>query len=312
MKKFIFLLIISSCFHININAQSDSNKIKAPTLNGHQFSSTGYISSSFINTNLQANIGIGITSPITLQGVVINDVELFAFEGKILFFDTQIQYQQRFTDWLALYGTIKMAGRIGTNMSTIVVDGVNTLSGGDIGWLIRIKQGKKFNLSADISIHKITGNFINVVKYLEDLIDNNPNASITVKVPAMSVNTGLRYAYAFNPAFGIQATGNFSYGESLRRNESAAYFSGGIVGEVDFNPNYQVPIGLSIGYGLTSFPDVVMNNGGVSNLFSSRIGYTGSTDFELGIQYSFYDMYLESLQEKAIVSKLQLILKFYF
>ncbi len=74
----------------------------------------------------------------------------------------------------------------------------------------------------------------------------------------------------------------------------------------------KVPVGLSIGYGLTSFPDVVMNNGGVSNFFTSRIGYTGSTDFELGVSFNLYDVYLESAQEKAIVSNLQLILKFYF
>ena len=75
-----------------------------------------------------------------------------------------------------------MSGRIGTDMATIMADGVNTLSGGDIGWLIRIYKTDKFNLSATANVQNLTGNVINVSGYFEDIINNNPNPALTKKV----------------------------------------------------------------------------------------------------------------------------------
>ena len=173
-------------------------------MNGHTFPSSSHLGSSFITTHLQADLGFGLTSTLKIPGIVIDDYEIFSFEGQILFFNTSVQYQQRFTPWLALYFSFGMAGRVGTDISTIMADGVNTLSGGDIGWLIRITRSEKFNLSGTIRVQNLTGNFINVTDYFRDIINNVPDPSVTKKVPAMLVGAGIRGAYAFNPTFGFQ------------------------------------------------------------------------------------------------------------
>lgn len=314
MKKILYTVIFTLILNGTMNAQADTSLSdnKIPTLNGHTFVSSSYPKNSFVTTSLRADIGFGMTSSVTIPGITVGDYQLLAFEGNILYINLNVQYQQRFTPWLALFLTMKMAGRVGTDMSTIMVDGVNTLTGSSVGWLLRIRNTKKFNLSGTIQVNKMTGNFINVSEYFEEIINNAPNPSVTKQVPALSVGVGARGAYAFSPTYGLQFQLDYAYGESLERTKTQGYFSGGVLGDVNFLPKHNVPIGLALGYSLSSAPEIVMDNGGYSSLFLGKIGYTGSKDFELGLQYSFYNVNLRSIDDKASISKITLMLKFYF
>ena len=314
MKKLIYIFTIL-CIGSGILSAQLSEPVaepKLPILNGHKFLSASYMRSSFISTSVQADLGFGITSIITTPGINIGGYNILSFKGQLMFFDVDVHYQQRFTPWLAMFISLKMAGRVGTDMSTIVADGVNALSGGDIGWLIRIAHTDKLNLSGAVSLTNITGNFINVSKYLEEVINNEPYPSVTKTVPAMFAVLALRGAYAFNPSYGLQANLVYGYGESLERGSSKGYFSVGVLGDLDFNPRRQVPIGLGLGYTITSAPTIVMSDGGAANLFLGKISYTGSDDFELGLQFTNYKIALSSMDDKPSVSKVMLNFKFYF
>lgn len=314
MKKIYYIIVILLVYSINGLAQSDSSKSvrKVPTLNGHTFPSSSHFSSSFITTHLHADLGFGLTSKVKIPGLILDDYEILSFEGQILFFNAAVQYQQRFTPWLSLYLSFVMSGRIGADMSTIMADGVNTMSGGDIGWLIRITHSKKFNLSGTVKVQNLTGNFINVSEYFEDLINDVPDPSVIKKVPTLTIGTGIRGAYAFNPTFGLQFQGDYNYGESFERNKTGGYFSAGVIGDIDFLPKHNTAVGLALGYGITDAPEVLIGDGGLSHLITAKIGYTGSDDFELGIQYSYFNVKLDSIDQKPFISKLLLLLKFYF
>ena len=245
MKRGLLIIsIISTCLSYAAAQSDDSSlheKSRIPRLNGHMFLTASHLRTSFTNTSVQADLGFGVTSPIEIPGIVIEDIEIPGFEGSILFFDMNVQYQQNFTPWLALFTSMKVGGRLGTEISTIVVDGVNTLIGGDIGWLVRIRKTQRFNISGTISVVNIAGNFVNVSEYIEEIIENNPEASVAKKVPAMSAVIGLRGAYAFNAMYGLQFHGEYAYGESLERGRSQGYFSLGVLGDLDFNPRKNVP-----------------------------------------------------------------------
>lgn len=314
MKKLLYIFIILSiCWNATAAQSTESlDREKYPALNGHRFSSTSFMRSSFITTHVQADIGYGQTSLLEIPGIQIDDYELFSFTGKVMYLDLDIQYQQRFTPWLALYATVKMAGRLGTDMSTILVDGVNTMSGGSIGWLVRVMNTQKFNMAASVQLSRIDGSFINLPGFIEEVINNEPYPSVIKNVPSLAAGVGLRGAYAFNPSFGLQFNGDYFYGESFQRGNSKGFFALGVLGDVDFNPKREVPIGLSLGYMLSSSPVVVMENGGTSSLFLGRIRYSGSDEFELGLQVSYYRSYLNSIEGKASVIKAMLTLKFYF
>ena len=314
MKKLIYLFTILLLGSGCLCAQSSviDAEPKVPMLNGHMFLTTTIMRSSFVSTSLQADLGFGSTSVLTVPGIEIGDYEILAFEGKLAFFDVDASYQQRFTPWLAMFMSLKVSGRVGTSMSTIVADGVNTLSGGDIGWLIRIAHTEKLNLSTAVSLTSISGNFINVSTFIEEVIDNVPYPAITKTVPSLIATIGLRGAYAFNPSYGLQANMSYGYGESLERGSSQGFFALGVMGDLDFNPKRQVPVGLGLGYTLSSAPAIVMNDAGTSNLFMGKISYTGSDDFELGLQLTYYNIPLKSIDDKPYVMKALLNFKFYF
>ncbi|RLD20305.1 MAG: hypothetical protein DRI69_06570 [Bacteroidetes bacterium] len=314
MKKIIYISAILLICSITGNTQSDDsgNALLVPSLNGHTFLTSSNLRSSFISTNLQADIGFGLTSKLAIPGIIIGDFEILGFEGSILFVDLNVSYQQRVTSWLAFYATFKMASRLGTDMSTILADGVNTLTGGDIGWLVRIHHSEKFNLSGSININNISGGFINVTDYFKEIINDVPYPSVIKKIPALSLGMGLRGAYAFNPTYGLQFQAGVAYGESLERGNTTAYFSGGIMGDINFRPKHKVPVGLALGYTHSTAPEIIMNNGGAANLFTGKIGYTGSDEFELGLQFTYYNVEIQSVESKPYVTKLHLSLKFYF
>lgn len=316
MKKYILILSIFVFGLQSIWAQENTElkekDYRVARLNGHQFLTASHFKSSFINTTLQANLGVGATSVLSIPGIKIGDYRILEFKGRIMFFNAHVEYQQRFTPWLAMYASYDMTGRVGADMSTILADGVNTMSGGEVGVLVRLMQNKKFNLASSINVQNLTGNFINVVEYVEEIIDENPYPSVVKKVPAMSVEAGLLGAYAFNATYGLQFHAEFGYGETYERGNSAGYVSAGFTAEADLNPSTDVPIGFGLGYSLSSAPEVVMNNDGYSNLINAKIGYTGSKEFELGLQYTLYNIHINSIDDDGYINNVMLILKFYF
>jgi hypothetical protein len=314
MKKtlytlFIVLMMLSS--GISQNTFTDPNT-KVPSLNGHAFPSMSHFRSSFVTTNIQANLGFGITSPLKISGITVGDYELFSFEGNILFLSMDVYYQQRFNHWLAMYFSFGMAGRVGTDLSMILADGVNTIGGGKIGWLIKVYQNKKFNLSGTLHVSNVNGKFINVTRYFEELINDDPDPSLSKSIPSMSAGIGVMGAYAFSPTFGMQFDLEYSVGESFNRDGAQGYFSVSIMGDADFNPKFSVPVGLALGYTLSSAPDIFLEDGELSNLFNLKVGYTGSDEFELGLQVSNYYLKLQSVEDKTTISLYSLVLKLYF
>lgn len=314
MKKLllIFIILLACLEYGNSQTTNSSPDKKVPVLDGHTFPSMGSYRSSFINTSLHASLGYGVTSPISIPGFQIGEYTIGAFEGQILFFNMDVQYQQRFTPWLALFISSKMAGRIGTEVTTIMVDGVNTLKGGSIGWLVRVMQKEKFNLAGSIYLNNVTGSVINVKEYFEDVINNVPDPTVTKTIPTMSLGLGIQGAYAFNPTFGLQFQADMNYGESFERTETKAYYSGGLVGDIDFNPNYKVPINVALGYTLTTTPAIVMSEGGASSLFTGKVGYSGADEFELGAQFTYYSVSLKNTDDNPNINTIMLLLKFYF
>ncbi len=77
-------------------------------------------------------------------------------------------------------------------------------------------------------------------------------------------------------------------------------------------PKHEVPINLALGYTLTTTPAIVMSEGGASNIITGKVGYSGSDEFELGAQFTYYNVDLKSLEEKPFITTIMLLLKLYF
>jgi hypothetical protein len=316
MKKIITLISVLFINLVIVQAQEKESELikysRKPVLNKHRFLTPGQFKSSFVTTSLQSRLGFGITNPVSIPGIMIDEYEIFEFQGQLLYFNMQAEYQQRFTPWLALYATFSFNGRVGGDMSTILADGINTLSGGEIGWLIRLLQSEKLNLSSNINVQNLSGNFINVVGYFEEIIDDNPYPSVIKTVPAMSLEAGLLGAWGINQIFGFQFHSELGYGESFERGKTMTYYSAGFSFDADLMIRYNTPIGFLAGYGLSNSPEALMNNEGTSHLLSFKAAYTGSNDFELGAQYSLRTLRISSIDNNTAFHTYLLVLKFYF
>ena len=105
MKKLLIsitILVVSLNLGVAQTSSLSTDK-KVTVLYDHTFPSMGHFRSSFINTSLSANLGFGLISLIRIPGIEIGEYNIGAFEGQILFFNMDVQYQQRFTPWLALF-----------------------------------------------------------------------------------------------------------------------------------------------------------------------------------------------------------------
>ncbi len=315
MRRRISILILLLAGFGFVFAQNDTSKIifKKPMLNGHSFSPFNITKSAFIKTYLDATMSLGSTGEIQLPGIMIGDNEILAFSGKVAFVDIQINYQQKFNDWLALYATINIGGRLGTSLSTILVDGVNTFSGGNVGWLFRVLKKQKFQMTGNLFVKNLGGNFINLIGYVNDVIDGVPNPQVVKYVPVLNVGIGAQGAYAFNEVFGLQFSTDVSYGESFNRGTNDIFSSFSLVGDMDLMPRHQIPVGFGLGYAITSNPESTYLKFIYTNIYSFKIAYTGSSDFELGFQFVYNRVQVSSSIEKnPMLFKAQLGFRFYF
>ncbi len=315
MKRFIIIISVFLSVYGSVIAQNDTTNIvlKKSMLNGHIFNSINTSKSAFINTYLNTEIGIGNTGNINLPGIKIGDHEVLSFTGSITFITTNIDYRQKINDWLVLRLAMSVGGRIGTNMSTILVDGLNTFNGGSVGWDFRLIQKQKFQMAGSVFLKNTTGSFIDIAGYVRDLIDDNPFAEAFKKVPVLTAGLGGQGAYAFNKTYGLQFGGDLSYGESFVRNEKSFFSSFNISGDMDLMPKRKIPLGFAVGYEISSNPEDTYMESIYTNIFSSRISYTGSSDFDLGLQFITHRVKLaDGIENDPMIVKTQLDFKFYF
>lgn len=310
-KIFIFLIILSfagTCYsQQDVHGQFGKNK-----LNGHVFLDYFQFSTPFILTSLKINVGAGSTSVITIPPIEIGEHETPAINGIIGFTNAELNYQQRFTPWLSLNIKTEFYSRYGTNVFSLLYDGLNTISGGKIGWKIKFIQTKKLILTSDIFVKNLKGNFINITDFVKDIIAADSTALLIKSTPVLYGGIGFSVAYAFNETWGIQAESQLLYGEAFNRNNKNITLINIILGEADFYPHYHIPLGVGVGYMYTSMPETVMENNSYTSVGFFKLAYTGAIDYELGLEYMIYKIRLFKDIKKPYVNHLSLSFKFYF
>jgi len=312
MKKIFIVWLFFIVTFTGYSQQPSNALFKKNRLNGHVFLDYSRFNNPFISTSLRINVGAGSTSTITIPPMEINGLTTPAINGTIMFTEGEMTYQQRFTPWLSLNIRTMMIGRFGTDAFSLLYDGVNTISGGSIGWRIRMIQSKKLILSSGIFVENLSGNFINLKQFVNDIIDGDPNASIIKNTPSLSGGINIEGAYAFNKTWGIQAETQFAYGETFVRDSEKVTSRTSIFGEADFYPKHKLPLGVGLGYMLSSTPETSMEGGDYLSMGLLKLAYTGSPDFDLGLEYLTYKMKLSDKIKNPFVTQVLLSFTFYF
>jgi len=308
--KLFFLLILLAQPLINIKAQSDS--IKRPFVGDHFFTPVTQSNLPFTNTYFYTLTGFGQTLDMVHQLELIGGDRIIGLQGEVTFVDMRFAYQQRVRDWLAAYITLNVSARIGTELQSILTQGINTINGFEIGWHIKLLETEKIALSTNVELQNLQGNFINVPGFVNDIINDHPNPSLNETVPVLAFSTGLRFAWGFSDLVGVKASTIIAYGETYNRGENGFALSAGAGVDFDFYPRYSLPVGLVLHYNISSMPDIVYFNNEYAHVLQAKIAYSKASDFSLGIELSYMKVPLINQEKHPGVYSIALAARYYF
>jgi hypothetical protein len=302
---FSFLL----CWTVSYG-QEETNKI--PELNGHVFIPNVFIEGPFMNSTFDLSVGLASTGQYKYPIFDIDDNQVYGVTGNLLFVNIGLEYQQKIQDWVSVRIKSKIFARVGTNIGSILAEGFSTISSFQIGWKIRIYESKKTKLSTMVGVSNYNGTFLSVSKFVEDVINNNPYPSLVTNTPALNGNLGFQFAYGISELFGLNANYLSAVGESLEKDKTAYYFSFGTGIDLNLYQKYDVPLGFSLLYVLSSTPEQVYRESGLSNAINLKLAYTGTSDFIIGLQASYAQIPIEDVQGNFSALGISFGLTYYF
>ena len=304
--------VILMVFFIGQGIWAQSDSINRPSLGDHYFTPVSYSNLPFTDSYLSTLTGYGQTTDLVHQLGSIGNIDLRGLKGKVAFIDMGFIYQQRVRDWMAAYVSLGFSARLGTELQSILAQGVNTLSNFEIGWHIRLLKRDKYAISTIVQLQNNQASFMNVLGFVRDVINDFPEPSITENIPLLSAASGLRFAWGLSELVGFKASTNLAYGESYTRGENGFSFKAGAGIDLDFNPRYSVPVGLLVNYSISSMPDIVYIEGKKAQMGQVKIAYTGASDFNIGIEYSYQKIPLFEQTTPPTVQSIALAVRYYF
>ena len=290
-----------------LKGQSDTLKI--PRVGNHVFTPVSYSSLPLITTHFSTHTGLGSTSGLVSN---IGDLPVQGLAGEVTFIEMGFAYQQKVRDWLAAYINLNISARVGTELQSILTQGFSAITSFDIGWHIRLAEGQKSLLSGVVELQNHKGSFTNILGFVEDIINDHPNPSLSETVPLLVFATGLRYAYGLNETIGFKTSANLAYGETYTRGEYGYAFDGSAGIDFNFYPRYSVPLAFVLIYDITSMPDFVYVAGEKSQIIHAKIAYTKASDFSLGIELAYMKYPFNNQEKPVSVRYAALSARYYF
>lgn len=297
MKKIILLSALIVLQTISLAQEESGNHI--PSLNGHQFIPVNDYPMPFINSSFGMNLGIASTKEFESLLFEIDGEKVYGLKGALLFADLNFSYQQKVKDWIAFYANYGGTARLGTDVQSLLSQGVNTVNSFKLGWLVKISSGEKHMLSGSLEVNNYNATLINISGFVKDLVLDSTITSITRNIPILNSGAGLRYAYGINKTFGFQAFADVGYGEGIERGATDfIYRIGGII-EADLAQTTKVPIGFSLFLNVNSIPTIVLVQNKSAVISGLKISATGNEHFNLGLEISTFKIPVPNLENKV-------------
>ncbi|MCX6140510.1 MAG: hypothetical protein NTX15_06760 [Candidatus Kapabacteria bacterium] len=292
-KVLLILLLISTQSVLTMHA-ADSVAVKSspgPVLGGHLFQPLTGVPGPFIRTVSQVSVGGGTTLNLALPPIVIGDRFVIAPQGSLAIVSMVAAHEQKIKNWLSVYAAFKLVGRLGTNVTSLFYQGVNTATTFNLGWKVKVIETERFlgTLSLDLTNGNVA--VIDVNQWVRGIIDSqaviSQNPLIQTK-PALFTGLTARSAYAINETFGATAFIEAIYGEAIVRGGSAGvFFNAGFSLNSDLRLVTDVPLALTAGVVYRQTPSVEDSESSSSLVTGSlRFGYSGTQNFSFGLQFN--------------------------
>jgi len=286
----VFVMALGMSGALSAAENADFSHGAERKLGGHSFMHSKYIFDPFISTSFSNFVG-GASAPTYSRDFHDRDGELlFTLEGSIVFASLGMNFQQRLGEKWAIGVGGNGLVRSGSNALSFINDGANVGSNID-AWAKRLLQrGEKSQFTAGLSWHYSSVTYFTPRDFADHLIGGGSLATAPFVVSGKSwdVQADLLWAYAFNSMYAIRATG--SLGVVEKYGESGAFVGKnqvGVLGEVDFNPRHEFPLGITLGYFL-AFPMDRLQSGPSGTVMG--FWFTGRQDFIIGLETGWLEI----------------------
>jgi hypothetical protein len=257
---------------------------KRPLLGEHRFITNEATRDPFSRTQISQTLGIGRALDVEfLPAFEVGGDTIDAISGDLLFAVLNFEYQHAVKDWLGVYVSVDMVGRLGTDVGALLSSGATVLSGFELGWLIKLVESDKVALSATANLWNNSFTGINLLDWVDGIIEDEP-VDLVRSVPSVRGGGGLRFAWAASDLVGVLATTELGLGESVaRRGEDQVSFKLGGAVDFDLYARTSVPIGFAVGFDLTNSPREGSDLTDTRTGGFLRLAYTGRDDFLLAL-----------------------------
>jgi hypothetical protein len=276
-------------------AFSQTDTLSAPfTLNGHKFVVNSSVGSPFVSTYYKNVLGVGQTTGLEFPVITINNKKAIQLQGQLAFSNLSFSYQQEIRDWMAFYGEVKLVGRLGTEAGALISQGVNIITGYNMGWKFKLYQNERMSLSSNINVSRAAYTVMDLKNFIQTIIDSGgitKDNKLVQNVPLVRGGVGFNYAYVFNKTFGATAKLYLDYGESVKRGEDNVFnYNYGLAVDADLLPNQNVPLGFLAGFYHSSVPVFKESTSRDPNEVIFQINYTGKKYLNIGAEiiYQWY------------------------
>jgi hypothetical protein len=284
----------------------------APALGSHRFSPISTLKHPFIKTFVRSTLGMGQAKDVDLGTVVVGNDTLVSFRGDLLFVQLQFEYQHAVKDWIAARVELDVLGRLGTDLESLVADGVRTSLGYEFGWLLRLVRSDRLLLSGDLFLSNQGFTTVDIQGFVDDIVNGDP-ASLVRSSPAVRGGGGLRFGWGISRLFGLTAVSQLAYGESpLRTQQNLWTYGVGVTLDFDIDAVTPVPLGISLGGRVDRYPRIGDNT--KDALISSvlTIAYNGHRDFLIGIESRVERFKLAGSQATVLGQTVALTTQYFF
>jgi len=310
MKTLLTIIFVSIC-HVYTMAQEETDN-NVPELSGHYFIPVSIMPNPFIKSHFTTNLGIAQSSEFENFILEIDGEKILGLKGTLIFASLDFEYQQKIKDWIALYINYSLNARLGTELQSILTQGVNTVGSSRIGWLIKIVEKERFMLSGDIQVNNHSATFISISQFVKDLVQDSVVTSISRQVPILNMNGGLRFAYAISKTFGLQAYSDFGYGDSYKRGVSDYIYRIGLAFDANLAFTTKVPLGFAAFFNASAVPENVHVAGKSATSTGLKISYAAGQHFNIGLELSRVKIPIPNVEEKVISTLAFISSKYYF
>ena len=286
--------------------------IKRPKAGSHYFNEIAHIRSPFMNTRFSTMLNYGQTLNYNAIILELDNNRVIGLTGDVTFLVINTKYRQEIRDWLSIYVNYSYSGRLGTETKTIILHGINTSQEFSLGWKIRLHQSEKQLLTGILELQNHNANFIDIRRYVNDLLNNNQFATVNRHIPLLIGVGGLEYARGVSELFGYGLSAELMWGDSYDSKEDRLAGSGSFLLDFNLNERYKVPVGLSLAFTLTSEPGFVNTDNRWAKMSTLAINYTKAKDFSLSLEVSVVQTPVNGSKEEPISQLVGLFSKFYF